>query len=312
MNNLNSIKTWSKSKQANIISDIVSKYPTARDFKMAVLKNGDDKSRSLVQNMDEKMSREQYIDFLQYMFVKHSSTGKILLNSLVGLGLGAGLAYLLGKEAQSRARNYQISKETNTHYDPLKGEVDVSKSNLNDIKNSNVGKLADQVSQDLSNNPITSSTVNSIKNSNAGQFVRNVAHDLGNKPLTTASFIKSLRSQLPDNITDLAKDPSSHIKKITNSVDGINFKDFLTNVATDVNKHGAKNTVDLADKLHDAYVAGSAINDRIQNVGDMGKYAGGAVGLGVGGYSGSKLSNLIQKWNNKKQQEKINSLKYSK
>ena len=284
MNSINTIKTWSKSKQADMIAEIVSKYPTAKDFKNAVLQSGDNKSKALVQSMDENMPREQYVNFLQYMFVKHSKTGKILANSLVGLGIGAGLAYLLGKEAQSRAKDYQTSKETNIKYDPLKGKFDLKHTNLDDVKNSNVGKLATKISSDLSNNPITGGVTNSIKN---------------------------IKGVLPDNINDLVNNPTGHLNKVVDAAKNIDYTDLATNLKNDIHS-GGKNLMGLAGSLTNAYTNASEINNKIQRAGDLGKYAGGAVGLGVGGYGGAKISNLIQKWNEKKQQDKIDALKYSK
>ena len=50
---------------------------------------------------------------------------------------------------------------------------------------------------------------------------------------------------------------------------------------------------------------------RIMDASDNGKIAGGVAG-GLGGtVAGSGISNMIQKWNAKKQQEKIDALKYN-
>lgn len=92
---------WSKSGQYNAIEQIVKKYPSPAAFKKAVMASGDKKSIKLIQALDDKAPRNDYIDFLQNVFTKYSSTGKHLLSGLAGVGIGAAAAYAAGKIADS-------------------------------------------------------------------------------------------------------------------------------------------------------------------------------------------------------------------
>ena len=103
--NLEMISTWSKSKQVNTIEKIVSKFPTAKDFKDQILSSDNESAKAIVQQLPDDADRSTYIDFLQHCFIKHSKIGKVLLSSLVGIGIGAGLAYLGHKEGDKYAKN---------------------------------------------------------------------------------------------------------------------------------------------------------------------------------------------------------------
>lgn len=79
---------WRKSAQVEIIRQIVKRYPTAKDFKQALLDSNKAKLIDLAKSIDENMDRYQYIDYLQHVFVKYSETGKFLTSILSGIGLG--------------------------------------------------------------------------------------------------------------------------------------------------------------------------------------------------------------------------------
>jgi len=88
---------WSKSNQVNAINELVLKYPTAKQFKNAVIRNGDRKSIELIQNLPDNASRSDYVDFLQSAFTKYSTIGKNILSAAAGVGIGAATAYAAGK-----------------------------------------------------------------------------------------------------------------------------------------------------------------------------------------------------------------------
>jgi len=90
---------WGKGGQYNAINQIIQKYPSPRDFKNAVRQSGDKKSMQLINSLDDNAPRNDYVDFLQNVYMKYSSTGKHLLSGLAGLGIGAAVGYLSGKAA---------------------------------------------------------------------------------------------------------------------------------------------------------------------------------------------------------------------
>lgn len=92
---------WSKSGQVNAINELVSKYPSPKQFKDAVKKNGDKKSIQLIQSLPDNASRNDYIDFLQTVFTKYSTLGKNMLSAAAGVGIGAAAAYATGKAADA-------------------------------------------------------------------------------------------------------------------------------------------------------------------------------------------------------------------
>ena len=282
-NNIKTITTWSKSKQASIISDIASKYPTAKEFKAAILQNGDDKSKQLVQSMDENMPRAQYIDYLQHVFIKHSKAGKILANSLIGLGVGAAAAYLLGKEAEKRATRHQISKETNIKYDPITDKVDILNSDPNAIKNSNVGKLTSKVYNDIHSNPL-------VYGSKIDNAISKFKNSINTDPVTTWHNTKTFGKDILSSLND---------------------PELVSRIKNDYH-NGSQNILGLATKLGTSAATARGIYDNIDKAGKIGKYTGGAVGMAAGGLGSAKISDIIQNWNEKKHQNKIDSLKYSK
>ena len=93
---------WGKGNQYNAIRMILDKYPSPKDFKNAVLQTGDKKSLQLIQSLDDNASRSDYVDFLQNVFTKYSSTGKHLLSGLAGVGIGAAVGYLAGNAVKPR------------------------------------------------------------------------------------------------------------------------------------------------------------------------------------------------------------------
>jgi len=85
---------FSKSKQLEAIKKIVQEYPTGNDFKKALLSSDNKKLTALAQTIPDNMSRYQYIDFLQYVFIKYNGHGKFLSTILSGIGLGILANYL--------------------------------------------------------------------------------------------------------------------------------------------------------------------------------------------------------------------------
>jgi len=93
MLNPNTFK-WSKSKQFEVINEIIKKYPTGNDFKNALLTSKNKKLISIAQTIPDDMTRYQYVDYLQYVFIKYNPTGRFLTTLLSGIGLGILANYL--------------------------------------------------------------------------------------------------------------------------------------------------------------------------------------------------------------------------
>ena len=312
---------WTKGGQASAIEQIVSKYPTAAQFKNAILANGDTRSKALVSSLDPNMTREQYIDFLQHVFVKYSTTGKTLASALTGLGLGALTSYLMAKPAQKFGIAQGVKDEYGVDFRPIVGDkIDTVKGVLGAM-----GKFA-----------ASEGGRDTLAN------LKNVANDI---PKFSAAIKDIFHIDLPAD--DLLK-LSSAVKNfdtsnISASLD--NFKGLATKIGT----NALSGIANSAGKAHDYLKSAAAVEKipnhiydkngnyiktvdtdqyrfvdptvsflartfdrgrRIYNKGQDYKMYGQIGGAVAGGLGGAGIANAIQSWREKQNQERINALKY--
>ena len=139
---------FSKTKQLNAIQKIIEKYPTGDDFKKALLESNNAKLIALANTIPDGMTRYQYVDFLQYVFVRYSSYGKFLGTILSGIGLGIlsnylGIYFGVKSDLDKKSITHRIADgvaDTITLNDPLK----TFKSDMyrEGIKNGTIGALS--------------------------------------------------------------------------------------------------------------------------------------------------------------------------
>ena len=307
----NSKTTWSKTKQANAIEQIVKTYPTAAQFKRAIMTTGDEKSKQLVKNMDENMSEEQYIDFLQYVFVKHSTVGKTLATALAGLGLGALTSYLLAKPADEYGTVMGVKKATGVDLRGASGNRLVRAMASNDpdaVKNSAFGKGLAEIEPELRQfgSDIGAGKLKNVISKNGGNDLIDafLSYKTGN-PIDAGAAAGSSAAKIAvgkDEIANTAKDFISNLPQ--------RFGTAVQNLGNKFTQSDPSKAVDFYTRLGKAgghfYTAAQQYNDT-KNLYKNGIQFGGGLAAGAAGAAGA---HAIQNWREKQQQNRINALKY--
>ena len=310
----NSKTTWSKTKQANAIEQIVRTYPTAAQFKRAIMTSGDEKSKQLVKNMDENMSDDQYVDFLQYVFVKHSTIGKTLATALAGLGIGALTSYLLAKPAEDYGTAMGFKKATGVDVRGLSDNKVVrwlGSDKVFDQKRfdqSSVGKGLSTISPDLKqfSQDIGADKFANVVGQNGGQQLSQAASGANNGDYGSAlnnvgqavgRFING-----KGDISNAAKDFVQNLpQKFGQAVGNLSDKAMMSDPQKGMAFWGR-----VGDAAGHFYNAANQYNDTKNLYKNAIQYGGGLAAGAAGAYG----ANTIQNWREKQQQNRINALKY--
>ena len=293
------VTTWSKKKQVDKIEKIVEKYPTAKDLKNSVEHNSDPEAKALLKQLPEDADKNQYIDFLQNVFVKHSKTGKHLLTALGGLATAAASSYLMGKAGEkigSEKRSDAIDSSLKRGTGYIAGGAAAGAG------------VADLTGDDKSY--IKSAVKNSIDaykdGVNAAEFENGKVADLLKdgpvKPLPTDgenqlhgfNFTKDPRV---NGIKNLIANWRNSPKYMAGSLDGD-----PNRVSKGAAIGAGLGSVGAALDLGITSLANKDLPDDYKKYGQI----GGAI---AGGLGGAGITHGIQSWREKKLQDRINRLK---
>lgn len=119
---------WTYKKQYQIIKEILKYYPTFKDFKKAVYKNGDDKLKDTIKNINTNIDRNTYINVLRTLVVKYSLTGKLLSGFLGKLGLAFLFSYI----------STELAKKTVNNAAEMSGDYGDTSTFSDDVMNRNI------------------------------------------------------------------------------------------------------------------------------------------------------------------------------
>lgn len=103
-NILNPKTKWTYTGQYNIIKQILEKYPTAKDFKNAVINTNNKKAINIIESLPDNCPKKEYIDFLQKIYIKYSNVGKFLLALGIGSITSTIMSYALRNKHDSEFR----------------------------------------------------------------------------------------------------------------------------------------------------------------------------------------------------------------